>query len=120
MISVDETGLQRPNNATKDLFRCTWDEADVGADGRLPASCAHAWEDTSRGLNGIAIEPAPGKQLWVNDLFARKLWVLTARVDPAISHPPVRACCCLRDSTHSASRCRCSTGSTTAARCGVC
>ena len=53
----------------KALWRCTWREADKRADGRLPASCAHAYKTLSLGLNGIAIEPAPSERLWVNDEF---------------------------------------------------
>ena len=53
----------------KALWRCTWREADKRPDGRLPASCAHAYSTLYLGLNGIAIEPKPSTRLWVNDEF---------------------------------------------------
>ena len=42
----------------KRLWRCAWDEAAVRPDGRLLADCAHAWPETSIGLNGMNIDAA--------------------------------------------------------------
>ena len=75
-LFVTQFGPQR-STPTQDkvLFRCTWDEADRRADGRLPANCSTALPDRSLGLNGIAISPS-GDRLWVNDLYNAQLWVI--------------------------------------------
>ena len=61
--------------ADKFLWRCTWDESQVRADGRLVADCDKArGAPASRGYNGIAIDPASSR-LWVNDLWSSRLLV---------------------------------------------
>ena len=52
----------------KALWRCTWDEASIGADGRLAASCASALPSLFLGLNGVTINPS-ASTLFVNDEF---------------------------------------------------
>jgi len=90
---------------TKDkrLFRCTWREVDLQADGRLPADCRAIEGLASLGLNGIAIQaPAPsrsnsssgshsrfgsagsGATLWVNDLYRQQLWTFERQPDGSL------------------------------------
>lgn len=52
----------------KALWRCTWREADVRADRRLPASCSHAVPTLFLGLNGITISPN-SSMVYINDEF---------------------------------------------------
>lgn len=67
----------------KHLWRCTWDEADVRADGRLPASCAWAYAEASGGLNGITID-RDASRLWVNDLYTPALWIFDRKSDGSL------------------------------------
>ena len=65
-----------PSTADKVLFHCSWDEAHIKSDGRLPAQCGAATGvPASYGLNGIAIHPS-GTLLWVNDLIRSRLLLL--------------------------------------------
>ena len=66
-LFATQLGPFYPVGPTKALWRCTWRDADVLADGRLPATCARALSGFI-GLNGIAIEPN-ASYLYVNDEF---------------------------------------------------
>jgi hypothetical protein len=70
--------------ADKFLWRCSWDEADVRPDGRLLATCGHAIEEGSQGLNGITIDRATGR-LWVNDLWFPQLWLIDHAPDGTLT-----------------------------------
>ena len=73
-VLVTQFGPFNMSQMQKDkfLWRCTWDEAAVRYDGRLPAHCAHATEESSLGLNGINIDAKTGK-IWVNDIWTPQL-----------------------------------------------
>lgn len=58
----------------KYLWSCSWDEADIGPDGRLVGDCERAYPDTSLGLNGMNVDSSK-TMVWANDLFLSRLWV---------------------------------------------
>lgn len=69
------------------LWRCTWDEADVRADGTLPASCLHGYPLRSTGLNGINISPDHSR-MWINDQYNGQLWVFDRAPDGSLTKLP--------------------------------
>lgn len=77
---------QRTQGSVKDkyLWRCTWDEAEVGSTGRLPAACSHAFDEASGGLNGITMDQETAR-VWVNDLYTPELWVFDRHNDGSLT-----------------------------------
>jgi len=73
-LYVTQFGPQRIPWPNKHLWRCTWDEADLRGDGRLPASCHTAYPQQSTGLNGMNVDRAKSR-VWANDLMLSQLWV---------------------------------------------
>lgn len=79
-----------PQNGLKDkaVWRCTWNEADVRADTRLPASCAVASGDVvSTGFNGMNMDPN-ATRIWANDLAQSRLVVFDRAPNGSLTHVP--------------------------------
>jgi len=72
-VLTTQLGPTSSGQVPKYLWRCTWDVADRRADGRLPASCLHAYPKSSTGLNGITINAAKTR-VWVNNQDDAEIW----------------------------------------------
>ena len=71
----------------KYVWRCTWNEKDVGTDGRLSMDCAHAFSKpaSKNGWNGITIS-GDSTKVWANDLVGGAIAEFDRQPDGSLTH----------------------------------